>query len=126
MARPMSTEQAIGAPVCAPFARMVMREVVGFARYNSFSGFCSDRRSMATSFLRQVLQASGAGFGRGFLKPFHVHASMPTLRENAHAKVCDRTRCSRSRRSERRAAAGTLAEICRGLERDGTQDPVAA
>src|ERR1700683_2079137 len=126
MARPMSTEQAMGAPVCAPLVRIVMREVVGSARYCSFRGFCSDRRSMATSLVRQVVHALRAGFGRGFLKPLHLHASMPTLPENAHAKVCDRTRCSRSRRSERRAAAGTLAEICRGLERNGTQDPVAA
>jgi hypothetical protein len=49
MARPKSTEQEIGASACAPFARIVMREAPGSLRYRSFSGFCSDRRSMATS-----------------------------------------------------------------------------
>src|SRR5271168_2385850 len=103
-----------------------MREVVGSARYCSFRGFCKDRRSMASSFLSQVLSASRAGFRGGVLKPFHVHASMLTLREKAHAKICDRTRCYRSRRSERRAAAGSVAEVGRGIERYGPQDSVAA
>src|SRR6202047_2597724 len=42
MARPISTEQLIGVPVCDPVAVMVMREELGSLRYCSFSGFCRD------------------------------------------------------------------------------------
>src|ERR1700693_3471653 len=49
MARPMSTEQLIGVPVCAPVAVMVMREELGSLRYCSLSGFCKDLISMAAS-----------------------------------------------------------------------------
>src|SRR4029077_10195815 len=51
MARPMSTEHATGTSVCPPFARRVICEASGSLRYCSFNGFCSDRISMATSFL---------------------------------------------------------------------------
>src|ERR1700737_858838 len=49
MARPISTEQLIGVPVCDPVAVMVMREELGSLRYCSFNGFCRDLISMAAS-----------------------------------------------------------------------------
>src|ERR1700687_4609900 len=47
MARPMSTEQLMGVPVCEPVAVMVMREELGSLRYCSFRGFCKDLISIA-------------------------------------------------------------------------------
>src|ERR1700721_2395781 len=49
MARPISTEQLIGVPVCAPVAVMVMREELGSLRYFSLNGFCRDLISKAAS-----------------------------------------------------------------------------
>src|ERR1700692_4965817 len=49
MARPMSTEQLMGVPVCDPVAVMVMREEFGSLRYCSFSGFCRALISIAAS-----------------------------------------------------------------------------
>src|ERR1700693_5209331 len=49
MARPISTEQPMGVPVCDPVAVMVMREELGSLRYCSFSGFCRDLISIAAS-----------------------------------------------------------------------------
>src|SRR3954469_18822972 len=63
MARPMSTEQPKGEPVCPPFAVSVMRELCGSRRYCSFSGFCNDLISMSPPdyALRSKSFAIGAG-----------------------------------------------------------------
>src|SRR5271156_2019677 len=131
IARPISTEQAIGAPVCAPFARIVIREALGSARYCSFSGFCKDRRSMAPSFLAQTSSAhTRRGFrfncGPTFLKRLYAHASMTKHPENAHAQVRYRTRSSRSRRINRRPIARNVANVGRRIAIHRPADSVAA
>src|SRR6266436_4483480 len=77
MARPISPEHASGTSVCPPFARRVICEAFGSLRYCSFSGFWSERRSMATSICCSLPYFAGRGsFGQAFLKPLHLHASM--------------------------------------------------
>src|SRR4051794_16319541 len=62
MARPRSTEQAIGAPASEPRAVNIIREVEGFLRYWSLSGRCTDRMSIVS----QIYRRTGGG---GVLRP---------------------------------------------------------
>src|SRR3979490_1298134 len=98
MARPMSTEHVTGTSVCPPFARIVICEAFGSLRYCSFSGFCSDRRSMSTpSFYSWPFFADRGRFAHAVLKPLHLHASMRAHAGEAHAQIRHRTRSSGSR-----------------------------
>src|SRR5271155_393212 len=126
MARPMSTEHATGTSVCPPFAWIVICDALGSLRYCSFSGFCSDRRSMATSFFHPCsFSAYRGGFGQAVLKPPNLHVSMRADQGDAHAQIRHRTRSPGSRKTIRRATAGNFPKVDERSEGNGSRDPVA-
>src|ERR1700683_876638 len=126
MARPISTEHATGTSACPPFAWIVINEALGSLRYCSFSGFCSDRRSMATSFFHTCLfSADRGGFGQAVLKPLNLHVSMRAHQGVAHAQIRHRTRSPGSRKSIRRASAANFPKVDERSEGNGSTDPVA-
>src|SRR5271156_423563 len=68
-------------------------------------------RNFMSNVGRNFARNFGSSTGPAFLKRPHPHASMTKLPENPHAQIRDRTRSSRSGRTNRCAAARNVADV---------------